>query len=664
MSVAKLAIGAASAVAAGILVNEELGFSRDWDAISSQKKTAQLCAAETAAGRFSNVDRFLLHAKRKPDAEYLVFQNSPGAGDTVDPDGFPNTRRYTWRETDMESNRLANFMLATGIKPGDMIAILYENTPEFIFLLLAAWKIGCSVAFQNYNQRGRVFLHSFGISKSTVLFFEPTLANIISEEGVVEELSARGVRLICYTNTPLPIPGKRLPFDFESELLPASELRLKYPDTDIPKETRAHVRWTSLASLIYTSGTTGLPKAATMTHARVFAGNLRFYFSGVINESDRGFVVAPLFHSGAQIILQLSWMLGIPFICTRKFSASKFFQYAAQTKGTVFHYVGEILRQVFEFPFTMVSRGDRAHSVRKCLGNGLRADIWDQFRDRFGIQMIGELYGSTEGCGTASTLNTWGRKGVVGFMGVAYRLANAETMPQIVKIDPITEELVRGPDGFCIPCGPNEPGEFIGKVIPMPAGIKNSNWDGYYGNPEASNKKVMRNVMKKGDETGDLLMRDRRGWIYFVDRLGDTFRWKGENVSTMEVRDIMMKSNLLDESNVYGVTVPSFPDGRAGMAAVVLKDSEKADEQRSLVRLGQFCQRELPHYAVPRFIRVLENMDSVTTVTFKHRKVELQKEGFDIKTVNDRLYFYVEGKGYVPLTPALYNQVVGGKAKL
>ncbi|KXS18519.1 acetyl-CoA synthetase-like protein [Gonapodya prolifera JEL478] len=660
----RLALGAVSAIAAAALVNEELGLSRDWSSISAQKKAAQIAAAESAAGRFSNVERFILHAKNKPDEEYLVFQNSPGAGDTVDSDGFPNTRRYTWRETDLESNRLANFMLDTGIKPGDMIAILYENTPEFVFLLLAAWKIGCSVAFQNYNQRGRVFLHSFSISKSQVLFFEPAVANILNEDGVADELRNRGIRLVCYTNVPIPLPGKQIPFDFPAELVPSHELRFKASDADIPKSTRSHVTWSSIGSLIYTSGTTGLPKAATMTHARMFSGQLRFQLQGLINSTDRGFVVAPLFHSGANIILQSTFIVGIPFICTRKFSASKFFEYAAQTGGTTFHYVGEILRYLVLSP---PSPYDRKHNVRKCVGNGLRADIWDTFRDRFGIKLIGELYGSTEGCGNAATLNVWGKKGAIGFQGLAYRIMNAETLPQIVKINPITEEFVRGPDGFCIPCGINEPGEFVGKVVPLPARIKETNWDGYYGNPEASNKKVIRDVFKKGDQwirTGDLIMRDRKGWIYFVDRLGDTFRWKGENVSTMEVRDVMMKSGYLDEANVYGVTVPSRPDGRAGMAAVVLKEEFRYDFNGTLKKLGQFCQRELPPYAVPRFVRLLENMDAVTTATFKHRKIELQKEGFDPKQVSDKLFFYVENKGFVTMTGAIYNEVVGGKAKL
>ncbi|KAI9010706.1 hypothetical protein DFJ74DRAFT_636784 [Hyaloraphidium curvatum] len=649
---ATAALGAAAALAGAYVLDDQvLGIRRDLRTLNAAKFSQAFVERELAAGRISNVERFLLHAKAKPDEEYLCFQENPGSG----PEGIV---RYTWRETDEESSRIAHYLLKIGVKPGDLVASLYQNTPEFVFFLLGAWKIGCGVAFQNYNQRGKTFSHSFSISGSKVLFFEPRLADIVAE--VHEELLAKGTNLVCYSAS--PIAKGEVPFP--CTLLPSSELRGLVPATDIPKEMRAHLTMDSIGCLIYTSGTTGLPKAAVNSMGRMLGGYLIWIAQGIVGPQDRPFVVAPLFHSGAFIMLQLSWILGTPFICTRKFSASQFTKYATETGGTTFHYVGELIRYIALSP---PSPYDRKHKIRSCLGNGIRADVWEIFQKRFGPFEIAELYGSTEGNGTSFTLNVWNKPGMVGYWGPLYRYMAKETRPRLFKIDLLTEELVRGPDGFCIEVGAGEPGEMLGRMLPLPG--KESNWDGYYGNPDASKKKIVKDVLAKGDtwiRTGDLLVRDWRGWVNFVDRIGDTYRWKGENVSTFEVRDTLMESGMVEEANVYGVQVPNNLDGRAGMAAIVLRADLRARPERipeAMRDLGRDMRRKLPPYAVPRFIRLKETMDEAQTVTFKHRKLELQNDGFDPSVVKDPLWFLGDD-GYVPLDRQVYGSIVGGKAKL
>lgn len=320
-------------------------------------------------------------------------------------------------------------------------------------------------------------------------------------------------------------------------------------------------------------------------------------------------------------------------------------------------------------------------------------------QNRFQIPIIAELYGSTEGCGNAFTLNTFDKPGAVGFHGPLYRATMQATRPRIFKIDVATETLIRDPKtGLLIECAAGESGEFLGKIIEIP-GKSGGSWDGYFGNSKATNDKIIGDVLEKGDKwirTGDLLVRDWRGYIWFVDRIGDTwvvlaserprgsfflrntaddvvcwpicsYRWKGENVSTMEVRDMLMDSGIVEEANVYGVQVPNNLNGRAGMAAAVLKtDAVKryGSLEETMKALGKDLQKKLPHYAVPRFIRLKESMDSAQTVTFKHRKVELQNEGFDPEKISEPLWFFVENSGYVPLTPKVYAGIVGGKARL
>ena len=326
-----------------------------------------------------------------------------------------------------------------------------------------------------------------------------------------------------------------------------------------------------------------------------------------------------------------------------KFSVSKFWEDIHNYKCNVFQYIGELCRYLLAQPPGPFDKSN----IRLVIGNGLRPDIWDAFKTRFNIKQIGEFYGATEG--NAGLVNYHNRTGAIGYIPpFAQRF-----MPIVlVKFDVETEEVIRGPDGFCIPCAAGEPGELISLIID---GDATQAFVGYT-DKAATEKKILRDVFVKGDKyfrSGDLLSRDNRGFFFFVDRIGDTFRWKGENVSTGEVALVLSDIKGVKEANVYGVTIPGC-DGRAGMSTLVT-DTNVFDFAHAYQRI----EAELPSYARPVFLRIQPEIE--ITGTFKHLKFNLQKEGFNPSTVVDPIYFRDDAaKTYVRLTPQLYDQIVGG----
>ncbi|KAI9029438.1 hypothetical protein DFJ74DRAFT_487907 [Hyaloraphidium curvatum] len=623
---------------------ERYGFSKDLFQIRAGAAAVDYVTKEIAAGRYSQIDRFLFTAKANADKPFIVFQEQPGDGKNV---------VVTFREADEESTRLARYLMEEhGVRPGEMIASLHENCPGFVIVMLAAWKLGCPVAYLNYNQAGKVFTHSVDVSSARVLVFEPVLQSRIAD--VPEFFREKGTKLVCYSALPPPTT----PFAFEHSYVSPGDLVRRYPDikvAEIPKEMRKDVLPTSVASLVYTSGSTGLPKAAILNHAK-HAGYIIFNTAGLVrkNSEERVYGVGPLFHANGGFAVHLACMLGIPVCLTRRFSASNFFAFCTQTGVTTHPYVGEFIRFLTLSP---PSPYDRAHKVRVCFGNGVRPDIWTEFERRFGV-MLCEGYGSTEG--NVGSMNYFGKPGAVGFQGPLFRLLFRSTYQRMIKIDLDTEELIRDPKtGFCIECAANEPGEIIGKLV-------GENFVGYFKNEQATTKKYIRDAFEKGDvwvRSGDLLVRDSQNYFHFVDRLGDTFRYKGENCSTMQVRDVMLECPVLRDCNVYGVKVPG-QDGRAGMAAVILEPEQRVQTDEAMAELGRYCKKALPSYAAPRFCRLFETFEATSTVTFKYTKTAFQNDGYDLDKVPEPLYVYDEAKGYVPLTRERYQQVMAGKAKL
>uniref|UniRef100_A0AAQ4QWM8 Very long-chain fatty acid transport protein n=1 Tax=Gasterosteus aculeatus aculeatus TaxID=481459 RepID=A0AAQ4QWM8_GASAC len=400
---------------------------------------------------------------------------------------------------------------------------------------------------------------------------------------------------------------------------------------------------------IYTSGTTGMPKAAIVVHSRYYRMAALVYYGFKMTSDDVLYDCLPLYHSAGNIVGVGQCLIhGMSVVIRKKFSASRFWDDCAKYNCTIVQYIGEICRYLLNQP---VRDTEKQHRVRMALGNGLRQSIWEEFMTRFNIPQIAEFYGATE-CNCS--LGNFGNKvGACGF--------NSQILPfiypiRLVRVDEETMELIRGPDGVCIPCKPGEPGQLVGRIIqndPL------RRFDGYV-NQSATSKKVAQSVFKKGDSaylSGDVLIMDDCGHMFFKDRTGDTFRWKGENVSTTEVEGTL--SRLLDMKDVvvYGVEVPGA-EGKAGMAAI-------ADPTHStdLVKFVKDMEKALPPYARPVFLRFLAEVNK--TGTFKFQKTDLRRDGFDPCSVTDRLYFMDSRTGsYAQLNEELYHSILSGKHKL
>jgi fatty-acyl-CoA synthase len=400
---------------------------------------------------------------------------------------------------------------------------------------------------------------------------------------------------------------------------------------------------------IYTSGTTGNPKAANFSHLRYLSVGGAYTEIASVRPDDRIYCVLPLYHTaGGVIAVSMALLNGATLVLRRKFSASEFWSDCRAHGVTIFQYIGELCRYLLNRPETSE---DRVHKVRCVVGNGLRPDIWAKFQDRFGIRDVREFYGATEGNFALINLDN-----KVGAVGRVPPWLKSMFPVELIRYDVETESHPRDPDGRCIVCRPGEPGEAIGRISTDPRRPLGQ-FEGYT-DASASGQKVLRDVFVKGDawyRTGDLLSRDSEGYYYFVDRIGDTFRWKGENVATSEVAEVLSTCPGVREVNVYGVKLPGA-DGRVGMAALV------ADESLSLEALYAHVTRQLAAYARPLFLRVRPELD--TTGTFKHRKVDLVRDGFDPMAISDPLYFRDDARGrYEPLDQRLYEEIAAGRAR-
>ena len=396
---------------------------------------------------------------------------------------------------------------------------------------------------------------------------------------------------------------------------------------------------------IYTSGTTGNPKAATISHKRLRLMMLGFKGAIQPKKDDRIYNVLPLYHSaGGVIAVGLALTSGASLVLKRKFSVNDFWDDVNKYGVTIFQYIGELCRYLLNAP---EHKYEKSHNLRMACGNGLRPDIWDAFKDRFKINNILEFYGATEG--NVSLMNYDGKSGAIGRIPkYIEKILNVH----IIKFDIEKEEPIRDENGFCIPCDVNEVGEAIGKIA-----IEGS-FEGYV-DKEATKKKILSDVFEKGDQyfrSGDLLSKDDLGYVYFADRIGDTFRWKGENVATSEVAEAFVGFDGILEANVYGVSIPGS-DGKAGMAAL------STNKEIDLVKLYQKLSSSLPAYAQPLIIRIKNEIE--VTGTFKHRKVELVKEGYDPKNISEPLYFCDhQSKKYVPLDNNLFGIIDNQEIKL
>lgn len=536
----------------------------------------------------------------------------------------------SYRALDEGANRYANWARTQGIGRGDAVALLMENRPDYIMAWLGLLKLGAVAALINTNLRGQPLAHSVSIIGAKHLILGAELAETYSDAQTLNK-------------TPPVIWAKGGAVEGAVNL----DTALEAASTTFDAGLRAGLTCRDRAFYIFTSGTTGLPKAANISHLRMLF--MMYGFAGGLNakESDRMYNVLPLYHTAGGIAaLGPSLTTGGALIIRRKFSAHEFWEDCHRYRPTFFQYIGELCRYLLNAP---PGPHERDHAIRAITGNGLRPEIWTQFQKRFAIPKIVEFYGATEG--NVSMLNYDGKIGAVGRIPSYMR---SIMTARIVRFDVEREMPVRGEDGFCIECGDNEAGEAIGRITNRPG----NGFEGYTGR-EDTEKKILRNVFEKGDawfRTGDLMKRDEHGYFYFVDRIGDTFRWKGENVSTNEVAEAFGIIEGIKEANVYGVAVPGM-DGRAGMAALV------AAPGFDVAGLAGKLAGNLATYARPVFIRLRPEME--ITGTFKLRKVDLVKEGFDPATISDPLYAFDSETGrYVPLDARRYADIVAGLTKL
>lgn len=534
----------------------------------------------------------------------------------------------TFAEYNIQVNRWTWLLRQAGVSIGEPVAILMENSPAFLFAEGAVAKRGAIGALLNTHLRGAPLAHVLRASGARHVLVDQACLPALVELPEAAEFTVWAI------GDPAELPPHVEPV--ASALAAADANEPPLPD----------IRGKHVFLYIYTSGTTGFPKPAIVRHARFMMGGLGLSALLGIGRDDVMYAPLPLYHGESNFVgFAVALRAGGGFASRRRFSASAFLEDVRRHGATAFVYVGELCRYLLRQP---PRAEDRQHRLRLAVGAGLRPDIWEAFQQRFGIARIVEMYGATEG--NIALINLRGRVGSVGrahpFQHHRYKLA---------RYDVERGELVRGPDGFLVECGVGEPGELLGQIVrggPMP-------YDGYVDR-EASERKVVRNAFKPGDayfRSGDLLRRDEDYYYYFVDRIGDTFRWKGENVSTQEVAAILNRAPGVSETNVYGVAVPGC-DGRAGMAAVVLLPGREFDG-----RTFYETAEELPSYARPLFVRLVQEMD--VTGTLKQRKVELQREGFDPRHLTDPLYIRDDTvRAYVPLTPEVYDEVVRGQRRL
>lgn len=545
---------------------------------------------------------------------------------------------YTYQFIDDMANRLANVVAKWNINQNDTVAMMIYNEPAFVWTFLGLQKLGNAAAFINFHLKAKPLAHSIRASEAKIL---------IVGEG--DEL-LQAVDEIKSDIPPIPvyILGKSQT-ELDNRFRSLGDLLLYSYPVPVSKVIRKQIPPTHPLCFIYTSGTTGLPKPAIMNQIKAIGVSKAFqYFS--YNENDVVYIVTPLYHSAATVLGLFNTIdVGATILIGRKFSARHYFDEVRKHNVTVIQYIGEMCRYLLRVP---PSELDRVHKVRCAIGNGLRPDIWEEFKMRFNIPLIAEFFGATEG--TSSTWNILNKPGCVGRLSPITKRFIPGVKNYLVRHDPLTFEPLRDENGRCIISKPGEEGLLI-------AGIPEYITSFYKGTKEMNEKKLVRNAFKDGDvffSYGDLFFLDKHYYLYFRDRVGDTFRWKSENVSTREVADALGTLSFISDANVYGVQIPG-EDGRAGMAAITLKHGEVISSKLCNDIYRQ-VEHELPSYARPIFIRILQ--EQIVTQTLKHRKVELVEEGFNPNIVSDPLYVIDNlAKTYVPLTLDNYHRVLHSK---
>jgi fatty-acyl-CoA synthase len=534
----------------------------------------------------------------------------------------------TYRALAERINRYARWALAQNLMKGEVVCLMMPNRPEYLAVWLGISKVGGVVALINTNLRGASLAHCIDIVTPKHVIVAADLSGDL--RGALAHLATRP------TIWSHGDGGDFACIDRDIENLSGAALTAT--------ERRA-VTIADRALHIYTSGTTGLPKAAKVSHHRLLQWS--FWFAGLMNTGpdDRMYDCLPMYHSVGGVVATGALLVRGGSVAIReKFSAQQFWDDIAAWDCTLFQYIGELCRYLVNGTEQQYAR---PHRLRLCCGNGLRADVWEKFQEKFAVPRILEFYAATEG--NVSLYNVEGKVGAIGrvppFLSHRFPLA-------LIKVDPATGEPARDANGSCLRCGAGEVGEAIGKIQ------SGAEFEGYTDTAQ-SEKKIIGDVFERGDawyRTGDLMRRDATGFYYFVDRTGDTFRWKGENVATSEVAEAITAFPGIAETLVYGVAVPGT-EGAAGMAAVVVNGA------LDLAELRAHLVRALPAYARPLFLRIQDRI--AVTATFKHQSTDLKRNGFDPAATDDAIYFDDPSRqAYVSLDGPLFAHIRDGKVRL
>jgi fatty-acyl-CoA synthase len=557
-------------------------------------------------------DRLEERAAAHPDKAFVRFED----------------RVVEYGAANVYANRVAHAARALGLRRGDVAALVMENRPEFLSTWMGLAKLGVTVALLNTHARGSAFEHALATAG-------PELVVVGSEcLGAFESLDAAAQRRFpayVTSDTDAAAPRSAATGDWDALLARAAT---ENPD----RAVRDGLCAGDDLFFIYTSGTTGLPKAARLSHMRwLGVGDGMSAVAGYGPDDVVGCVL-PLYHgAGGMVVISSALAQGATVWLARRFSASRFWDDVLRYGVTGFQYVGEICRYLVNQP---ERPGEREHRVRVMMGAGMGRDVWEEFARRFGVARILEGWSSTEA--NTSLMNVDNRVGSCGRIPFPERHNG-----RLVRYDLERDEHPRDANGYCILCVPGEVGEFLGAIPDLPNSGA-GRFEGYT-DAAATEHKILRDVFQKGDRwyrSGDLLRCDEDGYFYFVDRIGDTYRWKSENVSTQEVAEALGGFPGLEIANVYGVRVPGA-EGRAGMAALVLRDRDGFDGAAFFA----WVEARLPAYAAPLFVRLAPEPD--VTSTFKLRKVDLQREGYDPALVRDPLFVRdPAARTYLPLDAA------------
>ncbi|MCG8317696.1 MAG: long-chain-acyl-CoA synthetase [Pseudomonadales bacterium] len=521
--------------------------------------------------------------------------------------------QITYRQFNESANQIAHYLKLQGFGFGNVIGLFMENRPEYLIYLTAISKIGATAALINNAQQGKVLIHSINLVTPKAIIVGSEVA--LPLEAIKSQLDSK----IAVYEVPDPDTNTQVPndhfIDISIEAINCSK--------ENPPDTR-HIDPDTPCLYIYTSGTTGLPKASIQRHKKLVSIAVTLgMLSGATNRKDTIYSTLPLYHATA---LYFSWLTvlanGASLAIRRKFSASEFWKDIIHYDASIFVYVGELCRYLLNQPESAL---DKQHAIRLITGNGMRPELWNSFKERFDIKEVREFYGSSEG--NLACYNLFNQNKTMGMALGSYA---------IVKIDTETEEPLRDANGYLIKCDKKETGLLLGQITKL------TPFDGYTDSSKNTSK-IFHNAFKQGDawfNTGDLVKPQGFRHLQFVDRLGDTFRWKGENVSTGEVEMIVNQFPQISESITYGVEIPDT-NGRAGMTALLLEDGITDIDTTELY---QYLKSQLPGYAVPIFLRTLTSVNA--TGTFKYQRSHLKQQSYHkaaFETARDRVYVVLPG---------------------